>query len=277
MPELPEVQHAADSVAAQVVGAQIAGVTRLDHLPLLETPTPDQFFALIQGRMIAQVSRRAKWIVVSLDAGLTLTIHLRMSGSLLVVGPEVEPDRYVHLALQLTDQRQLLFHDPRKFGKVRLLDAQGFEALDESLGVEPLDTAFTPTVLVKLLAKRARAIKPLLLDQSLVAGIGNIYADEALWRAQLHPLRSAATLNSSEIEALHAGIQAALHEALHNGGSTLRNYRNGYGEAGSQQEHFNAYDRQGQPCGRCSATIVKIVVGQRGTHYCPRCQQLPSL
>ena len=121
--------------------------------------------------------------------------------------------------------------------------------------------------------RRAR-LKPLLLDQKVIAGIGNIYADEALWNAQLHPLRSSDSLDDDEIARLHSGIRLALLQGLEHGGSTLRNYRNGYGEPGSNQEHFNAYDRQGQPCPRCGTPIEKIVVGQRGTHFCPFCQRL---
>lgn len=272
MPELPEVQHAADTLAAQIAGARIAAVARLDWPRMVESHAPDEFAALLEGRAVLGASRRAKWLLVQLDGGLTLALHLRMSGYLAVYGPEAEPDRHTHLVLRLEDGRQVFFHDTRKFGRARLLDAAGVAALGGAHGPEPLDDSFTPEELARLLRARRRAIKPLLLDQSLVAGIGNIYADEALWRAGVHPLRPSDTLSDEEVARLHAGIRGALRDGLERGGSTLRDYRNAYGAAGSNQQHFNAYDRAGQPCARCGAPIERTVVGQRGTHYCPHCQ-----
>lgn len=272
MPELPEVEHAARGLGAQITGATIAAVTRLDYEPMVETPSAADFVALLPGRQVRAVGRRAKWIVVTLDAGLTLALHLRMSGSITVHGPDAEPDVYTHLALRLADGRQVFFRDPRKFGRARLLDPASLAALDAAHGVEPLSEAFLPDLLADLLRGRGRAIKPLLLDQSLVAGIGNIYADESLWRAGIHPLRPASSLGDAEIAALHAGILASLRAALANGGSTLRDYRNSYGQAGENQEHFNVYDRAGCPCPRCGEPVIRLVVAQRGTHICPACQ-----
>jgi formamidopyrimidine-DNA glycosylase len=203
-----------------------------------------------------------------------LALHLRMSGSITVQGPQAEPDIYTHLALRLADGRQIFFHDPRKFGRARLLDPPGLAALDGLHGIEPLSPDFTPEALASILRGRSRAIKPLLLDQTLIAGIGNIYADESLWRANIHPQRPAGSLDGDELAALHAGIVASLRQGLANGGSTLRNYRDSYGRSGSNQEHFNVYDREGQPCPRCGARLQKIVVAQRGTHFCPECQRL---
>jgi formamidopyrimidine-DNA glycosylase len=273
MPELPEVEHAAAGLAAQIAGRRIAAVTKLDYEPMVETPSAEAFRALLAGREVRAVGRRAKWIVASLDAGWTLALHLRMSGALTVHGPDAAPDGYTHLALRLDDGRQVFFHDPRKFGRARLLDEAGLAALDTAHGIEPLAPEFTPERLAALLRGRGRAIKPLLLDQTLVAGIGNIYADESLWRAGIHPLRPAGSLSEAEVAALHAGILASLQEALSNGGSTLRDYRNSYGQAGQHQEHFNVYDRRGQPCPRCGAPIARTVVAQRGTHFCPTCQR----
>jgi formamidopyrimidine-DNA glycosylase len=273
MPELPEVQHAADTLAAQIAGSRIAAVTRLDWPRMVETHAPEEFAALLVGRAVRGAARRAKWILVELDAGLTLALHLRMSGYLAVHGPQDEPDKHTHLALRLEDGRQVFFHDTRKFGRARLLDTAGLAALGGAHGAEPLDEGFTPEGLARLLRGRRRAIKPLLLDQTVVAGIGNIYADEALWRAGIHPLRPADTLSAEEVARLHNGIRGALRDGLERGGSTLRDYRNAYGAAGSNQQHFNAYDRAGQPCPRCGTPIVRTLVGQRGTHYCPECQR----
>lgn len=277
MPELPEVQHATDSLAAQIMGCQFTGVTKLDWERMVETPTPDEFRALLAGRVVQGARRRAKWILLELDGGWTLALHLRMSGHITVEEPMIEPGLYVHLVIGLSDGRQIFFHDTRKFGRARLLDVAGVANLEGLHGAEPLDPAFTPELLGELLRRRNRQLKPFLLDQHIVAGIGNIYADEALWRARIHPLRTSSTLNNDEIEQLHAAIRSALDAGIQHGGSTLRDYRNAYGEAGTNQQHFFAYDRTGQPCQRCGAIIVKIFVGQRGTHYCPECQQRDTL
>ncbi len=274
MPELPEVENAACSLAAQVQGQRIARVTKLDWERMVETPAVAEFLALLEGREIRRIGRRAKWIVITLDSGWTLALHLRMSGYLTVHGPEAQPDRYTHLVLLLDDGRQIFFHDTRKFGRARLLDAQGLAALEGAHGVEPLTDGFTPAALGQLLRARRARLKPLLLDQGVIAGIGNIYADESLWYAQLHPLRPSDSLADDEVARLHSGIRLVLLEGIANGGSTLRDYRNSYGESGSNQEHFNVYDREGRPCPRCGATILRTVVGQRGTHLCPVCQRL---
>ncbi|HWQ15415.1 MAG TPA: bifunctional DNA-formamidopyrimidine glycosylase/DNA-(apurinic or apyrimidinic site) lyase [Roseiflexaceae bacterium] len=272
MPELPEVQRAADTLAAQIAGCRIAAVTRLDWPRMVETHAPETFAALLAGRTVCGAARRAKWLLLELDGGWTLALHLRMSGYVAVYGPEAEPDRHTRLALRLADGRQVFFHDARKFGRARLLDAAGVAALDATHGPEPLDEAFTANELARLLRGRRRAIKPLLLDQAVLAGVGNIYADEALWRARIHPLRPADTLGDAEVARLHEAIRAALRDGLERGGSTLRDYRDAYGAAGENQQHFEVYDRAGQPCSRCGTPIVRAVVGQRGTHFCPVCQ-----
>lgn len=272
MPELPEVEHAARSLGAQIVGRRIAAVSKLDWERMVETPAPALFRELLRGRALLAAGRRAKWVLLTLDGGWTLALHLRMSGSLTVHGPEAQPDAHTHLALLLDDGRQVFFHDTRKFGRARLLDAGGLAALDAAHGVEPLTDAFTPEALAGLLRERRARLKPLLLDQRVIAGIGNIYADESLWLAGLHPLRASGSLGGDEVARLHAAIRRALLQGLEHGGSTLRDYRNGYGAAGSNQEHFNVYDRAGQPCPRCGGAVEKTVVAQRGTHLCPACQ-----
>lgn len=274
MPELPEVEHVARSLGAQITGSTIARVSKLDWERMVETPDAETFRMMLEGRAVQSVGRRAKWIVATLDGGLTLALHLRMSGYITVQAPGVLPDQYTHLVLELSDGRQVFFHDTRKFGRARLIDAKGLLALDDAHGMEPLAEQFTSETLGMLLRKRHTKIKPLLLDQKVIAGIGNIYADEALWRASVHPLRPSDSLSDDEISRLHAGIRAALEAGLSNGGSTLRDYRNSYGERGSNQDHFNVYNQHGKPCPRCGATIEKTVVAQRGTHLCPDCQKL---
>jgi formamidopyrimidine-DNA glycosylase len=272
MPELPEVEHAARGLGAQLAGRRIVAVTRLDWERMVETPAVEQFIALLAGRQVLAAGRRAKWILLTLDGGWTLALHLRMSGSVSVQSPAAEPDIYTHLVLLLDDGRQLFFHDTRKFGRARLLDAAGLAALDAAHGLEPLTDDFTVAALARRLRGRRARLKPLLLDQKVIAGIGNIYADEALWLARLHPLRISDSLSDDEVARLHTGIRLALLQGLEHGGSTLRDYRNSYGESGANQEHFNVYDQEGKPCPRCGATIEKTIVGQRGTHLCPHCQ-----
>ena len=274
MPELPEVEHAARGLGAQLVGRRIVAVTKMDWERMVEVPAVEQFLALLENRTVLAANRRAKWILLTLDGGWTLGLHLRMSGSVAVHGPEAQPDAYTHLVLLLDDGRQMFFHDTRKFGRARLLDAAGLAALDAAHGLEPLTDVFTPEALAERLRTRRTRLKPLLLDQKVIAGIGNIYADEALWLAQLHPLRSSDSLDDDEIARLHGGIRMALLQGLEHGGSTLRDYRNSYGQSGNNQEHFNVYDRRGRPCPRCGTAIERIVVGQRGTHLCPFCQRL---
>lgn len=276
MPELPEVETAARSLAPQVVGRTIVAVERLDWERMVETPPAPAFRELVVGRRILAARRRAKWVLLDLDAGWTLAVHLRMSGNLTVRGPADEARKHVHLVLALDDGQRIFFDDERKFGRVRLLDAAGLAALDAAHGPEPLDEGFTAAELARILAGRRTMIKPLLLDQRLLAGMGNIYASEALWLARIHPLLPAAAIDAEGAAALHAAIRAVLEQAIAHEGSSLRNYRNSYGRRGQNQEHFLVYDRAGAPCQRCGAPIERIILAQRSTFYCPVCQINPG-
>lgn len=271
MPELPEVETIARDLAPRLIGRRITGIARLDWEPMLETPLA-AFHAGLPGREIRAVHRRAKWLLFTLDADLTLALHLRMSGAVTVQPADAEPDRYTHLVLGLAGDRQLCFRDVRKFGRVRLLDAAGLAALEQAHGVEPLSGEFTAAWLARALADRRTRLKPLLLDQRVIAGLGNIYVDEALWRAKLHPLRAASGLTRAEIKRLHEAIRHVLEQSIARRGSTFRDYRTGTGEVGGNQHHFAVYGREERPCPRCARPIVKTVVGQRGTHFCPDCQ-----
>jgi formamidopyrimidine-DNA glycosylase len=272
MPELPEVEIAARSLAAQVLDRQISAVEKLDWERMVETPDLPTFLACLPGRHIHAVGRRAKWLLLPLDAGWTLALHLRMSGHISVQSAEAVPNVYTHLVLALDDGRRIFFEDQRKFGRARLLDPAGLAALDAGLGPEPLSADFTAVHLAQMLAKRPTRLKPLLLNQAFIAGLGNIYVDESLWLAQLHPCRPANSLDAAEVERLYTAIRTVLEQGIQNKGSTLRNYRNGYGERGQNQEHFAVYDRNGYPCLRCGTPVERLVVAQRGTHICPACQ-----
>jgi formamidopyrimidine-DNA glycosylase len=276
MPELPEVETAARDLHAQVTGCSIVAIEKLDWERMIEAPDPAAFRRLLPGRCIAAAGRRAKWLLLTLDAGWTLALHLRMSGSVSVQLAAAPADTYTHLVLALDDGRRLFFRDIRKFGRARLLNTAGLAALDSSLGIEPLGDGFTAAALAELLAGRRTCIKPLLLNQRLIAGLGNIYTDESLWQARLHPLRPASSLQSEEVTALHAAIRSVLTSAINNRGSTLRDYRTGYGQKGTNQDYFAVYDRAGKPCPRCGTPVVRVVVAQRGTHLCPACQVLES-
>ncbi len=272
MPELPEVEIAATTLAPQVIGRRISAIEKLDWERMVETPDLPTFYALLPGRSILSVGRRAKWILITLDADWTLALHLRMSGNVFVAEVETSPDIHTHLVLALDNGRRIFFHDQRKFGRLRLLDADGLVQLNAQHGPEPLSDDFTPSTLEGILAGRPTRIKLLLLDQARIAGLGNIYVNEALWMAGISPLRPASSLNRADVERLYTAIRRVLAQAIQNQGSTLRNYRNGYGQSGQNQEHFLVYDRAGTPCPRCGTTIERIVQGQRSTYLCAHCQ-----
>lgn len=274
MPELPEVEIAARSLAPQVEGRTILAVERLAWERMIETPDPESFRMLVVGRTLRRAHRRAKWVLLELDAGWTLAIHLRMSGHLTVQAPMAEVRQHVHLILQLSDGGRLCFDDERKFGRVRLLDATGLALLDAAHGPEPLAASFTPALLAGILAGRTTRLKSLLLDQRRIAGLGNIYVSEALWLARLHPLLPAGHVDTQGVSALHSAIRTVLQQAIAHEGSSLRNYRNGYGRRGQNQEHFLVYDRAGQPCSRCGCPIERHVIAQRSSFVCPQCQCL---
>lgn len=273
MPELPEVEYVARQLRAEVIGRRIERVRVLWERAITGMSVAE-FEARLSGQVMREVGRRAKYLLLTLESGDVLIIHRRMSGNLVLVESEAEEERepYVRVALTLDDGRRLLYTDPRKFGRLRLVSAEELPAVFAAIGPEPLAADFTPVVLAERLAGRQRPIKALLLDQGVVAGLGNIYADEALFLAGIHPLRAGASLTPTEIAALHAGIQGALQVGIAHGGTTFGRHRDIYNEAGRNLEHVEVYRRTGQPCVRCGTPIERIVVTQRGTHFCPHCQ-----
>ncbi len=271
MPELPEVETIASGLR-EIVGRQIVGVevrwprAVVPGLPLFETG--------LLGRTVLGVQRRGKWVDLPLEGEVHLLIHLRMSGRLLLESAEAAEDPHTRVVVRLDDGRQLRFSDPRKFGRM-VLTANPDQVLGD-LGPEPLGEAFTVRKLREMLARRKARLKPLLLDQRFLAGLGNIYADEVLWRARLHPLRRADTLTEEETDRLYSAIRSVLKEAIARRGSTLddRRYVGADGQPGNFAPSLAVYRRAGQPCPRCGETVERIVVGGRGTHLCPRCQPL---
>ncbi len=273
MPELPEVEMVRRSLEQALIGRRIVEVTRVAWPKTVAAPEVPLFYEHLRDRAILGVGRRAKYVIIQLDHDDALVVHLRMTGRLLVVEGNVEPDQHTHVALRLDNGQQLFFRDTRKFGRMWLLDRAAVAALDRKLGVEPLDAALTTARFREILRRRKGRLKPLLLDQTVIAGLGNIYVDEALWQAQLHPLQAVNQLDDEQLDALYAAIRQILASSITHRGTTFADYRDGWGGRGNNQDFLQVYDRAGQPCSRCGTPIVRIVIAQRGTHICPQCQQ----
>ena len=285
MPELPEVETVARDLRPRLVGATIVGA-RCTWARTLRTHDPMAFAEAVAGRTVLAVGRRAKLVVVELSGDAALTIHLKMTGQLFVVPADLPEDPYVRLVLELADGRELRFRDIRKFGKVglygrdpltgELVTEVGGAAVFAGTGPEPLDAAFTVREFRRRLRRRTGRLKPLLLDQAFLAGVGNIYADEALWRSRLHPLRTAGTLRVADERRLYEAIRGVLSEAVERRGSSVDDYTAPDGD-GSMQERLDVYQRTGEPCRRCGRPVKRVVVGARSTHFCSWCQHLPSV
>jgi formamidopyrimidine-DNA glycosylase len=271
MPELPEVETVARDLRPDLYLRRITGVHVLWPRTVAAPDLP-MFENMLPGQRIIAVGRRGKYVVLNLESGDALLVHLRMTGHLHVEPDGTEPPegKHVRVWFDLDDGYRLVFVDPRKFGRMWL--APDVADVTAKLGPEPLDADFTADVLATRLAGRRVAIKPLLLDQTVVAGLGNIYADESLFLARLHPLRRSDSLTTEEIVRLHAAIVRVLTEAVSQRGTTLRDYRTPYGDKGNYGEVRRAYGRTDQPCPNCGTPIRRIVIGQRSAHFCPHCQ-----
>jgi formamidopyrimidine-DNA glycosylase len=272
MPELPEVETTANELRPYLLNETICAAHILWPRTVAE-PGVTEFEAGVAGRQIMSVGRRGKYLVFVLDNDTAMICHLRMTGRLRVEPPDSSAMAGPHVRawFELGDGRHLVFSDPRKFGRLWWVPDAGL--VTAKLGPEPLDLGFSAADLGARLRRRRVALKALLLDQSVVAGLGNIYADEALFRARLHPLRTGASLSDAEVERLHASIVELLHDAVRGRGTTLRDYRPPMGQRGNFQDELQVYQRTDQPCVRCGAPIRRIRVTQRSTHFCPNCQQ----
>jgi formamidopyrimidine-DNA glycosylase len=276
MPELPEVETIRARLAPRLEGRSLERVEIVD--PRLTRPDPpEEIAAELEGERIAAVGRRGKYLVFEFESGRHLLVHLRMTGN--VEHPAqggLAADPYRRAVVTLDDGSDVAYRDVRRFGTWALLEPGELEDyfFARRLGGEPLERGFTTRTLTKALENRRAPIKAALLDQKAAAGVGNIYADEALWRARLHPLRPAGSLDADEIARLRKAIRAALQMGIARQGATLRDYRDPEGRRGRMQDEFKVYGRAGEPCSRCGAPIEKTRVGGRGTWYCPRCQPL---
>ncbi|OPY58098.1 MAG: Formamidopyrimidine-DNA glycosylase [Pelotomaculum sp. PtaU1.Bin035] len=275
MPELPEVE-----TVKRTLQPKLAGLTFTDvqiFLPkIIRTPEPEEFKAKLINKKIVKVNRRGKYLLINLNGGLNLAVHLRMTGSLVYCEPDKPLSKYTHLILSLSNNSQLRFADMRQFGRIWLVPDTSMNDLAgyKDLGIEPLDNLFTKGFLKKELRRRHVRIKPLLLDQTFIAGLGNIYTDEVLHRAKINPERLATTLSPREIARLFHAIQEVLQEGIENRGTTVRDFIDGDGRAGNYQEFLQVYNREGKPCCHCSQNILRKKVCGRSTYFCPSCQKI---
>lgn len=274
MPELPEVETVRRSLLDAVVGRVITGVRVHAFEGVVGNEGVAAFAARVVGRRVTTLRRRGKYLFLDLDDGTALMVHLRMTGRLLLMARTAEPVRFEHLAIELGDDHDLRFADQRKFGRVLHLQPEQVEALDRRIGQEPLASGFSAQSLADLLRHRRGKLKSVLLDQGVIAGLGNIYVDEALHRARLHPERSASSLDEGEVRRLHRAIRAVLREGLVNRGTTFSSFQNGYGEEGGNRENLRVYGRarSGEPCLSCGNALRLSQVAGRSTHFCPTCQ-----
>jgi formamidopyrimidine-DNA glycosylase len=272
MPELPEVETIRRQLEPEVTAKRIMGADVLDER-WTRPESPRAVERVLAGRTIEAVERRGKYLLLRLEGDRTLAMHLRMTGNLLLVDGGEDPP-YLRAQMRLDDGRRLLFTDTRRFGHAVVL---GDDELDEyfaaRLGVEPLSDSLTAEELCRRAAGRRAPLKSFLLNQLGIAGIGNIYADEALHRAELHPLSPAGSMKPEDCERLRVGIVEALEAGLRSGGASIDDYRDSRGEQGEMQDEFLVHTREGKPCPRCGAEIQRIVVAGRSTYFCPSCQR----
>ncbi len=296
MPELPEVETVCRQLDPELAGRKIARLEILDKRWSRPMP-PAKMEAAVGGATIEGLGRRGKYLLLWLNGRPTLVMHLRMTGNLVLVESEAADDspverqkldpsegrrlyegerstseRHLRARFTLDDGRELWFTDPRRFGEAFLADVTELAARFERLGVEPFSDGFTAEALAEIASGRRVPLKSFLLDQSGVAGVGNIYADEALFRARLHPLSPAGSMRPEHHEALREGVLAALEAGIDGGGASIDDYRDARGERGTMQDRFLVHTREGEPCPSCGEPITRIVVSGRSTYYCPSCQ-----
>lgn len=276
MPELPEVETVVRSLEKNLAGLTITSVD-IRMPKIIRFPKPEAFIEQIAGKQISKhLGRRGKYLLIHLSDGLTLVVHLRMTGRLVYCDADTPLEKHTHVLFHLDNGKLLKFIDARQFGRMLLVPTS--EVLEQTglkdLGPEPLDPAFTREFLKKELRRRRTRIKPLLLDQCFIAGLGNIYADEVLYRAKVHPERLAVDLSTREASGLHKAISEVISVAIEHRGTTFRDYVDGEGRPGDFQYHLKVYNREGLPCSRCGGPIARIKVAGRSSYYCPSCQKL---
>ncbi len=272
MPELPEVESVRRGLINTIVGKTITRVSVL-WPRIIQSPSVDEFKTILVNQTIHDVKRRGKFLLIYLDDYVIIS-HLRMEGKYFFKQKDEERDKHTHVLFDFDDSTQLRYNDVRKFGRMAVVN-KGQETINKSilkLGPEPFAKELKIENMKKYLQNKTKAIKTILLDQSMVAGIGNIYADEILYHAQINPKRSGNSLTDEELSDLHAAIIFIMNKAIEYGGSTIRTYHNMLGEDGTYQRFHQVYGKESEPCSRCTTAIEKIQLNGRGTHYCPYCQ-----
>ena len=272
MPELPEVETIKEDLRELVSGSKVERAVVLDT-SLVEQPSTEEFINRLDGVRITGARRRAKHLIMELDSGDSLVFQLKIGGQLLLVPPVEEPKTALMLVLHLDGDRRLFLRDETGFTRARLLDEGELEERLSPLGPEPLEAGFEAGYLQRVIGLRRAQIKPLLLDQKVVSGIGNIYADEILYDARLHPRRKANTLSNEEWEELHEAIRTNLAAGVEHRGTTVRLYRDVLDRPGEHQDYLRVFEKHGRPCPGCEGEVVREKVGGRPSHFCPECQR----
>ena len=272
MPELPEVETVRRGLEKLILGKKITSID-IRYPKMIKTDL-DQFQKELPGQVVKSMGRRGKYLLFYLTDKVLIS-HLRMEGKYFYYPDQVPERKHAHVLIHFEDGGTLVYEDVRKFGTMELLAPELLDAyfVSKKLGPEPTEQDFDLEIFRGALKKSKKPIKSHLLDQTLVAGLGNIYVDEVLWRAKVHPSRTSNSLSTQEARKVHDEIIKVLGEAVEKGGSTIRTYTNAFGEDGTMQEFHQVYDKTGQACSRCGAIIEKIQLGGRGTHFCPKCQR----
>ncbi|GBG95640.1 formamidopyrimidine-DNA glycosylase [Ligilactobacillus salitolerans] len=274
MPELPEVETVRRGLSALVIDKKVIGVDVI--YPKIIVGDPSEFKEQVSGRTISAIDRRGKYLLFRFSADLTMVSHLRMEGKYSVKDAAVPLDKHTHVVFNFDDGTQLRYNDVRKFGRMQLVET-GMEKMLPSLqklGPEPTPETFDAQAFYQALHRRKKAVKTALLDQTLVVGLGNIYVDEVLWQTKIHPETKCANITEQQALVLHDNIILELERAIAAHGTTVFTFTDANSHSGSFQNQLNVYGKKGEPCPRCQTPIQKIVVGQRGTHFCPHCQQV---
>ncbi|HSX58304.1 MAG TPA: DNA-formamidopyrimidine glycosylase, partial [Candidatus Saccharimonadales bacterium] len=270
MPELPEVETIRRDLEKEIVGHKIVDLTF--SVPKMLQPSPEAVQKVI-GRHIVTAGRVGKLLLLGIENDGTVGIHLKLSGRLLIRNQSDPEDKFNYVTFKLDDGRELRFADFRKFGYVKMIEnSVQLTEIKDKYGPEPLTKEFTFDALKKVLSKPNRAVKTVIMDQEKIAGVGNIYADEALWYAKIHPETLASSLNDQQLEALYQGIIKAIEQGIADRGTSVDDYLDIYGKEGGHAKNLNVFRQNGEPCSRCGTIILKIRVGGRGTHFCPSCQ-----
>ena len=275
MPEMPEVESVVALIRERIERKTIVKID-LIKTDVIKYPQAVDYVRLLENQTIKKVQRKGKYIILEMDNKILAVIHLRMTGKLLFTSKNQELDKYACVVFHLNDENKLVYADIRRLGTLEAVTKDELPRIKGlyTIGAEPLSDEFSVEYLTRILNHNKGKIKPFLLNQKYIAGLGNIYVDESLAISKIHPARVASSLTEDEIKSLYKAINKAIGEAIADGGTSFRDYRNALGEKGSHQDNLYVYNRKGKPCKFCQTAIVKTILNGRGTYYCPTCQKL---